>query len=169
MARRSNARPPWAFLQVACLIVCFTILRGCKKGVRQHNSDRFPGDAEIPAPSSSSTDRVPTRGGLRGRQAAEPDTEPTTKSVPKTETLQGPMNSYLRGQWTAGKLKTPQVKKIALHSVGQGVTGMDGLAAIGNWGRNPKNMFRTMKAILGWPEGVAPLSFIVLDTVKGAK
>ena len=51
----------------------------------------------------------------------------------------------------------------------QGAPGMERMAAMGGSGKHPQNLYRAMKHLLGWPKGAAPVSFIEIPTVRGAK
>ena len=89
--------------------------------------------------------------------------------APNVGVPKGPLNEFLRKEWARGKLTTPQIQQIALKAMQQGAPGMERMAAMGGSGKHPQNLYRAMKHLLGWPKGAAPVSFIEIPTVRGAK
>ena len=61
---------------------------------------------------------------------------------------EGPLFKRLKTRWAQGKLPADELQRLAFDAVGQGAQGMDGMAALGNAGENPRNCFRALKRLL---------------------
>jgi hypothetical protein len=149
--------------------VTFNVQAG-KRGTmkrRLAETDGSGGDEGAASSSGPVGAGGPRRGGIRMRMGPDPDDPDEDADPPKSALPKGPLNYYLRDQWTRGELKTRQVQEIAMKAIDQKAENMEQFASIGNWGKNPKNFFRAMKHIVGWPSGTAQLKFIEIPTVKG--
>jgi hypothetical protein len=143
----------------------FLLAEAGKRGLKQRIFGDSDSNDEVSAPRATSSGRT---GGIRSRVAESAD--PIPKTTAEIKAQKGPLYEYLKHEWSSGKLSTVQVQEIALktvQTVTSGATGVDGMAAMGNWGHNAKNLARAMRNVLGWPEGVPTMDFIELPTVKG--
>ena len=149
----------WVFLFVV-IIGFYSATAGKRGGVRKRlleSESDVEAAAAPPNPSSSSK----AGRGIRGRVN---DDAPVPKGKPKAK---GPLVDELVSMWSKGQLKTAAVQRLAMKAEQQGTPDIATLGAIGNSGRNPQNMFRAMRNLLGWPQDTAPISWIELPTVKG--
>ena len=65
--------------------------------------------------------------------------------------------------------KPPQYNQIAMKSLNSRAAGVDAFASMGTSGTHIQNLARGMRNVLGWPTGTAEMSFIELETNRGAK
>jgi hypothetical protein len=67
------------------------------------------------------------------------------------------------------KAQNPQIQQIAMKSLKSGAEGVEAFASMGTSGKHVQNLARGMRNVLGWPKGTAEMSFIELETKRGAK
>ena len=130
-----------------------------KKRLAKTSSDEeAPPTAAEPSSGSGSRNR---RGALRQRIAeelTEPPTEPRTLFA-----------NDLKYEWAKGTISSVKVQKFALSALKSGAEGVDSLAAAGNFGQNPQNIFRALVKVFGIPVGAAPIEWVEIPTKHGRR
>jgi hypothetical protein len=134
-----------------------------KRGIKQraYESESEP-DLNDDAPEPSSSFRA--TGGIRRRMEGDKVMAGKTKPIAKV-----PLMNWAKQEWAKGKLTTGQCQQMVVKAAESGTPGMEGMAAMGNSGKNTQNLFRAMKNLLGYPEHAPPLSWIEVPTKKGRR
>ena len=70
-----------------------------------------------------------------------------------------PFNRDLAKDWAHGLINSKQVQRYALSAMQQGAGNVEQLAKMGNYGRNPQNLFRAMRTVLGLPAGAPEMDW----------
>ena len=145
---------------VLVLIACWQPCVGVGIKRRLEVAEADVGDG--PSNAGSSGDAFAIRGGVRQRLGSA---EPTPQNAPGDM----PLRESLKRDWAKGRIKTDQVQDYAWGAQQQGAVGMDSMGAMGNSGRNPQNLFRAMRHLLGMPKGSPPFKWIEIPTRYGPK
>ena len=65
----------------------------------------------------------------------------------------------LKRDWAKGKMSSNDLQQHALAAMESGARGVNKIAAMGNWGENPKNMARALVSALGMPDGAPEIDW----------
>ena len=151
------------FMLAPALVVFLSLIPFAFGGQRGSLMQRiFDSSDDEPFDAGASSSTAPDRriGGIR--QRIQPDPPP-----PRTEPL--PLNNDLRRDWGKGVLRSTQVQQYAQSARAQGASGVDRFASIGAGGKFGGNLFRDLKSLFKFPDGCAPIEWIVLPTIAGRK
>ena len=141
-------------LSTGILIIGFVFFWGGKGGLKRRLDDGEHAEA-AQIQDSRAGSSADGRGGIRHR-ISDADAGQNPNGKPETK---GPLVDWLKTQWAKGKLSTVQLQQAAMNAELQGTPNIHGMAALGNFGANPQNLFRAMKNLVGWPENCAPHVF----------
>ena len=132
-------------------------------GIRQRMAEMEAAEEAArgdPGDEAASSSFRPRRGVRQRAQAAEAEVDLERE---------GPLFKRLKTRWAQGKLPADELQRTAFDAVGQGARGMEGMAALGNEGKNPQNCFRALKRLLGLPDGIPSFSWIEIPTAQGLR
>ena len=119
---------------------------------------------------AQATETVGTRGGIRTRANAALAQSGSSSSASSARLAEiGPFTKDLIEDWAKGVLSAKKVQQYAFDAARQGATGLESMAAMGNYGSNPQNCQRSLQNFLGLPAGAPEIQFKEIPTKSSPK
>ena len=148
------------FLLLSGLLYITTICESVGIKRRLHEAAAAgAGASSQSGPSEPSSSSNAPRHGVRHRLDAAPSSD-SSVSKPKKPRLWESM----RKSWAKGDITSKHVQQFAYDAYRDGIEGMEPMAAMGNFGNNPQNLFRAMQSVLGYPLGAPMMEWFDIPT-----